>query len=299
LKEVYSVIRADVLVTLASWEPRFRDGTDRLIAGAKPDRVIMYYYEEYSARTEGTRVHVASLCAQEGVELKAHRLSFAEPLDSWRILDTTLEPSLLHRKLALVDITTMPRETIWAVLWLLDEGRAESRCVYHQPGEYCEEWLTRDPRRPRLVYKMGGQTKLGAQTALIVLTGYDLERTKQLRSFFEPVSTFLGIQTGEQFGNQQLNAQKHRKWAEEEPDVEVFDVDAYASDAGLAAVEAVLSKNVAERNVLMSSLGPKPSAVSLYRLHRKYPEAGLVYAPSGEFNPRYSSGIGETIYLDV
>jgi len=45
----------------------------------------------------------------------------------------------------------------------------------------------------------------------------------------------------------------------------------------------------------MASLGPKLSAVALYRLHKKYPQTGLVYAPAKEFNPQYSYGITESI----
>ena len=43
----------------------------------------------------------------------------------------------------------------------------------------------------------------------------------------------------------------------------------------------------------MSSLGPKPSAIALYRLKKKYPQTSLAYTPSNEFNRDYSYGIGE------
>ncbi len=45
-------------------------------------------------------------------------------------------------------------------------------------------------------------------------------------------------------------------------------------------------------NVIMSSLGPKLTAITLYKLHRENEARGLVYAPSNEFSLEYSSGIG-------
>ena len=47
--------------------------------------------------------------------------------------------------------------------------------------------------------------------------------------------------------------------------------------------------------MIMSSLGPKPSAVALYKVCRKIPQVALVYAPSKEFNKEYSYGIGRKI----
>jgi hypothetical protein len=57
------------------------------------------------------------------------------------------------------------------------------------------------------------------------------------------------------------------------------------------AVFAALS----DYNVVGTSLGPKVSALALYQLARKYKEIALAYAPSREFNPQYSSGIGEML----
>jgi len=49
-------------------------------------------------------------------------------------------------------------------------------------------WLSRDPGKPRFVFKMSGLTKLGQPTALVILTGFDVQRTEQLIRFFEQPS---------------------------------------------------------------------------------------------------------------
>ncbi len=52
-----------------------------------------------------------------------------------------------------------------------------------------------------IVIVMTGQTKLGLPTALLIITGFDLQRTGQLVQYFEPKKTILAIQTGEQYQN--------------------------------------------------------------------------------------------------
>ena len=78
-----------------------------------------------------------------------------------------------------------------------------------------------------------------------------------------------------------------------------FDLDAYGEDRGLVAVRAQLEDMGSECNVIMSSLGPKLTAITLYRLQRVMPEVGLVYAPATEFSETYSFGIGDAYWGEL
>jgi hypothetical protein len=54
----------------------------------------------------------------------------------------------------------MPRENIWTLFfWLLDMQKARTQYVYHRALGY-GDWLSRDPQRPRLVYKLSGLARL-------------------------------------------------------------------------------------------------------------------------------------------
>ncbi len=283
------------IIMVASWEERFLFGFQRWINQSPPANALMYYYEEYAKETEKNRTQVNKLCEQKDLPLNEYKLSFNDPARSWKVLYETIKVSEMAGKRVTVDITTMPRETIWTVLDLLEEVGARVAYVYQKPERYNTEWLSRDPGRPRLVYKLAGIAQLGAPTKLIILTGYDLDRVKQLIAFFEPELSFLGIQVGDQFYNQSLNVEKHKKEFGSDPGVKLFDVDAYSNDQGFNIIEEQIKSHLEHSNFIMSSLGPKPSAVALYRLHKLHPETALAYAPSGEFNPEYSYGIGEPV----
>jgi len=285
----------DIIITVASWEERFWLGFKRIAEQSTPSTVVMYYYKEYASVTKAHRDCVAAFCNNRGIKVLGAELCFQDPVASWRALYDSVSSLEACGKNVMVDITTMPREAIWTVLDIIQDQGAIVQYAYHKPAAYNQEWLSRDPGRPRLIFKLAGVARLGAPAVLLVLTGYDPDRVRQLMVFFEPKVTLLGIQTGEQFENQTLNADRHLREFKNEPGITCFDVDAYCDDRGLSAIETQVKAYVQDTNLIMSSLGPKLSAIALHYSHRLHPESSLAYAPSNEFNPEYSAGIGETV----
>ena len=286
---------APILITYASWEDRFREGSLRLIREHTPQKVLMYFFDGYVDMSKENRKKVAEFCQARRIRLLDRELRVtdkaSDSVANWKTLRDTILENIPEKSEVIVDFSTMPREVIWTLFWLLDLRQTVIHYVYHRPQDY-GEWLSRDPQRPRLVYKMSGLSKLGARTVLMVLAGYDVDRVRQLRLFFEPAVTLLGLQEPDR---DTARMEQHGKRFGSDPTVELFKLNAFAEDHGQSAVEAQVKPHIASHNVIMSSLGPKLSAVSLYRIHRMYPEIGLAYAPSREFNKEYSTGIGEAI----
>lgn len=288
-----------VLMTVGSWEPRFWLGFEKLAVTHKISEVFMYFYAEYSGISEENRKKVRNFCAERGIILHEYELAFCKPTDSWRTLYNTVSDARILNRDILFDITTMPRETIWILLDLLDPAKNRIRWVYSRPERYNTEWLSRDPGKPRFVPKMGGITELGFPTRLLVLSGFDIERTKQLIYYYEPELVLLGVQSGSQFGNVLNNAERHFKEFGRDPAVSLFELDAYSDDQGLVVITSKIRDHCDTSNLVMASLGPKPSAVALYKIHRQHPQTSLAYAPSREFNPEYSYGLGNSIFGDL
>ncbi len=284
-----------ILITVASWEDRFRSGCERVLSKGECNKVLMYFFSEYAQRSKQNRDCVKAMCQQRGIPCDEYDLSFDTPAKSWHRLVDTLSPWRTTSKKFTIDITTMPRETIWTTFWVLDDASVRIEYVYHKPESY-GDWLSRDPDKPRLVYKLSGEARLGAATALVVLTGYDIDRVQQLIRFFEPDRTFLGLQVGDQFQSAVRNADKHREQYRDERGVEFFEIDAYGPDHGHRVIEQRVKELSAERDIVLASLGPKLSAVALYKVKKKWSHTALAYAPSRDFNRDYSHGISESIW---
>jgi uncharacterized protein Veg len=282
------------MITVGSWETRFLKGFEGAVKKFRPHNVVLFFYKEYATWSAKNRRESAKLCKEQGIIFKDCELSFSKHKDLWNVLYGIVTHLNVGNGCVLLDITTMPRETIWIMLDLLDARGIMVKYVYNQPERYNPKWLSRDPDEPRLVYKLSGEPKMGIPTKLLVLTGYDVDRVRQLIRFFQPQETLLGLQTGNQLANQAFNVEKSKRAFEKERAIDFFEVDAYAADHGFNSIKTQLDAHIGNSNMIMSSLGPKLSAISLYKLHKIYPQTSLAYAPSKEFNRRYSYGVGLT-----
>ena len=287
---------AALFVTMASWEDRFLLGSRKTLAQLRPRRAIMYFAEEYEDWSKENRFQFEACCQDLHITCEPRKVSFMSPLRTWRTLKDDLTSQTVASTEVTVDITTMPRDVIWIALSFLQEMTCVVHYVYHKPDKYAADWLSRDPDRPRLVYKLAGEGHFGRRTTLLILTGYDVRRTEQLIRFFEPEMTLLGLQTGSQFANQSMNTGIHSRLVQTDSGMVRFDVDAYGADCGQKQIEEALGDYHEKSNVVVSSLGPKPSAVALYRVYKKWPQIALCYAPSREYNRNYSSGLGDSVH---
>ena len=285
-------MRARVLLTVASWEDRFRLGLATLLQGDEVSDLLMFYYAEYEDMTEDNRNEAERRCEERNISCEQVRISFDDPLETWRTINEAV--SQRQGVEAILDCTTMPRDTLWICLQLLRQQNAVVQYAYHLPHSYDPSWLSREPGRPRLVYGLSGIASIGRPTCLLIATGFDPERTRQLIWHYEPRVLLLGFQSGQQFNNHSQNVARHTDTLMgeyREFTVIEFEVDAYSQDHGEAKIEAQITPFTKTHNIAMTSLGPKLGAIAMFALHVRVPEIGLVYAPAHEFNENYSSGI--------
>ena len=81
----------------------------------------MYFYSEYESRTESNRAKIKNCLKKKEIEMLEVRISLKEYLVTWKNLEKVLLDKMWEDKEVLVDITTMPREAIWAIFHFLQE----------------------------------------------------------------------------------------------------------------------------------------------------------------------------------
>ena len=287
---------SDLLVIFASWEDRFRIGFDRDLMKGQIKEALVFFFGSYAERTKENRHAAEELCKEKCIEYTPAEIDIDQPANNWRTVVECIEKAIAKCTGILIDISTMPREIIWYVFWIVEQYQREARYIYHSPQKYGDDWLSRDPRAPRFVYKLSGIALPSAKTALLVTVGFDPPRAERLVSCFEPAKLLIGVQSSSSFPrNDEVMAEYRRTMAkyEKEYDCDVFELDAYADDRGMSSIQEVLRPLGTSYNILTSSLGPKLTAISLYKLKVQDEKVGLVYAPANQFNPNYSNGIGD------
>lgn len=217
------------------------------------------------------------------------------PIENWNALQQMSGVIFLETEV-MIDITTMPRDVIWTILFFATQTSNEIINIkYYQPDTYNDTWLSKEPLSPRFLLKHSGLMEIGKPTCTVIITGFDTERTKQIVTQFEPQKVVLLIQTGNQFDNEKRNAGNLQREALKEMgkiDVTCYSVDFYNDDFGGDSIIEILN-DLADYNVILASIGPKTSAIGAYTAYMHHPAVALCYVPCGKYNLDYCKGIGK------
>ena len=291
----------NILIIYPSWEERSLLGFEKDIESTPYDRVILFENAApiNSDEIECLKNEIVMRCSDRNLKCEKIKLDF-EGSSFWGILKEVVTDFAADDKVV-IDISTMSRNLIWALLFFIREKVSSVDVIYHQPKKYSNDWLSRDAELPRLLFKHSGIVSIEKQTLLVIVTGFDLERTKQLVYFYNPNKVVLLIQKPNRLDDEKrntvvLHADECRKIGIK-ADVEA--IDCYDEAWGYNVIEKVVSDNISDYNIIVSSLGPKLSAISVYQTYLKYPEIALTYIPCKEYNVNYCEGIGEAYFNSV
>lgn len=279
-----------ILICFASWEDRFVLGIKKNLARfERIDKVCVFYFKEYAEITKRNRAAITDIGRpKEMVELCA-----ADPVASWKVCIQKVKELSETSAHLLLDFSTMPREIMWYILWAFRGGNTAVDSIYYSPAKYGKGWLSRDPRPPRMAFKLSGLADPSKRTALLVTTGYDIQRVWRLVHWCEPDRLMVGVQEGGPFAERSKDVMEEaeREFGKKAGG-EVFGVDAFADDFGESVIADRLSRVKTTHNVVLASMGVKLTALPLYKIQQRDERMGLVYAPAGEYSKSYSEGVG-------
>lgn len=286
----------NLLMMYPSWEERSVLGFERDIEASSVDKLILFENANpiNSSRIAPIIARIEEKCNDRRIVYDKISLEFGKA-SVWGALNN-LVSSFNSDDCVKLDICTMSRNLIWALLFFLKEKVKTVDIVYHQPNSYSDQWLSRDAMLPRLLYKHSGIVSIEKKTLLVILTGFDVERTKQLVYFYNPSKVVLLIQKPNRLDNNVRNTSLlHSDECDKmgvRTSVEL--IDCYGEDWGYEVIEKVVAENLSDYNIVVSSLGPKLSSISVYRTFLKHPEIALTYIPCREYNENYCEGIGDS-----
>ena len=287
-----------ILIIYPSWEDRSSKGflVDMQYTFSK---VLLIRNENSHSESFKEQLSlIENICKEKKITINYVDIC-KDSIANWQKLDTAVSSFIDTSDDITLDITTMSRNIVWSMLYFLRNKVETIHIVYHKPQTYAKDWISREPDQPRLLLKHSGIYDLGKETALIIITGFDEERTKYILNKYEPKKVYLLVQTGAQFDNSKRNnAESHkeicRKYGLREEDIVLMSIDAYSNDLGYSAIDAAINAEL-DSNIILASFGPKPSAVAAYRCYMQHPEIALCYLPCNEYNPTYCQGIGECV----
>jgi len=294
-----------ILIIYPSWEDRSHLGFQSYISKYNQIDEIYLLEMKNTKHAEKTNLCIDKIVrSAEELSKKVKRTPLSnEDKELFNIIKSLID-GLDTTDNIFLDITTMSRNILWTLLFFIKQNHNKIKIIYSKPHTYNGDWISREPSTPNLLIKHSGILDLDLKTCLVIVTGFDTDRTKQLVKFYEPHKIVLLVQSGCDFKNDRRNnGNEHKAVCEEighnPSNIEVLIVDSYSDDFGFNTIETSIKTNKLDHNVILASLGPKLSAISIYQIHSNNPEIGLSYVPCKEYNPDYCSGIGETIIKDI
>ena len=289
----------NILILYPSWESRSYSGFLRdLKKSSFSDSIIVRNATHHCEEAKKQIEEICKKCTENSINISYLDID-NDVANNWRIIEEKIGEFVDKEDKISIDITTMSRNIVWSLLYFLRAKVKDVDIFYHKPETYNNDWISREPEQPRLLFKHSGIYDLAKRTTLILVTGFDEDRTKYMLYKYEPQKVYLLVQEGEQFNNKQRNDEAtHRAVCEDfglsKDNILSKQIDSYSPDFGFEVVESVI-KEENQSNVILASFGPKPSAISAYRCYMQHPEIALCYLPCKDYNIDYCQGIGESL----
>lgn len=286
------------LIIYPSWEERSSKGFLKDIQDSFSEVILIRNSATHCEAFKEQLSQIELACQKRSITINYIDIC-NDAIRNWQELEKAIHTWIDINDYVFIDITTMSRNIVWTILYFLRAKKQKVDIVYHRPQTYATDWISREPNQPRLLLKHSGIYDLGKETTLIIITGFDEERTKYLLYKFAPQKVYLLIQSGRQFGNSERNnVMMHtnicREFGLKKEDIISTNIDAYSDDLGFSTIESTIKAEKGS-NVILVSFGPKPSAVAAYRCYMQHPEIALCYLPCNEYNPKYCQGIGDSL----
>jgi hypothetical protein len=295
-----------LFIVTASWESRFLEGARRSLEKYDCSDVLCFWFSEFAERTAEARGEFKEQFGHFRLRFEELRLlPGARGADDdspgleagvWRQIFLALNETTVDVDEFVFDITTTPRETLWVVLDLLTNKGMRGNVVYHRAAAH-GAWCAAEPERPHIVPKLGGISGLDCPSKLLVVSGYDTDRVEHFVAHFEPDETAVMLQEGWPDEDLDKNQRRHEERLRNVDGLKLYKMNSYGDDWGYSSLEAVAITLAARSNLVLASVGPKTSAVALYRIHRLIENSALVYSACREYNEEYSNGIGDSLWM--
>lgn len=276
------------LITVLGWEYRFVKGINIITEKHNLKSILLIVFSDYSSmgKMQENKNSVAKLATENEIDFFEIILKYNDSIGNWKKLNDYFKKNNLTN--VLLNLTTIPRETIWTLLFFLKKNNKEVEYVYFSPKDYNNGWLTKNHKEPRLLFKHSGVFQLEKKLALFVVTGFDESRLLQLIEYYEPAKLIIFNQSGEQYDNLNRNKSIQSKL---ELEIEKVEIDSYNVASSTLLLNEHAEKNN-EFNIILASQGPKTSSISTYNCYLKSEKRiALAYVPARDFNNKYSKGI--------
>lgn len=192
-----------------------------------------------------------------------------------------------------VDISTFTREVLLILIKILSlkefQNTFQINLSYTPAESYQTDWLTKGVRQIRSIFGFSGMTYPSKRLLLIVLNGFETERTEEIINSFEANKILIGKPNQKDSINNGLNLQSNEKFQfiKEKycsiilEDFEFSCTDVYETQSIL---EDLIKKYSQQFNIVIAPLNNKISTLATALVGLKDDSIQICYASANQYN---------------
>lgn len=193
----------------------------------------------------------------------------------------------------LVDISTFTREVLLILIKILslEEFRTRFTITFsYTPAEsYPNEWLTKGIREIRSIFGYAGLNVPSKKLLLIILNGFEIERTEEVINTFEPNKVILGCPSASESINSNLAEQSRAKFdhiLENNRSLidEIFEFSCTDIILTKSVLESIVDLNEADYNIVLAPLNNKISTLAVAMVALRNEHLQVCYASANQYN---------------
>lgn len=221
------------------------------------------------------------------------------PIETYDIILNTINLFFENHKVTekkvnvIIDVTTFTREVLLILFKAINQGSfvdlSNIYLVYTPAENYPCEWLTKGVRYIRSIFGYSGMILPSKKLMLVILNGFENERTEEIINSFEPNAILLGKPSYEDSINGNLGDRGIEKFEQIKQKhlssiVEEFEFSCIEIDKTMATIEELINKYGNEYNIVLSPLNNKVSTIATAFVALKNENIQVCYASANQYN---------------
>lgn len=297
----------DVFISCSSFEERCFV-IPKLASKFNPKRRVVFYNTN---EVEAIRTNAKKLSQLERVNTELIELNSDEPIHNYLKIIQLFDHISLNfpdRPNLVIDTTTFTHETLLVLLRILhlrSDSLGEIRVCYVGAKEYsfnlekdADKWLSKGVDEIRTILGYPGFTDATKENHLIILFGFEFERTRRIIEEYEFDLITLGFGDEPiQNNHMKINCERHKRLLKEHPEAREFKFslrDPIQTKTQL--LEYVNSEGLKGLNTVIAPLNNKLSTIGAGLAAIENEDIQLAYAKATIYNTEGYSVPNEDIY---
>ena len=277
----------DLFVCCASFEDRCGSSVSRMGVDFRTKFAVIFLIEEplYKKQVETNLFRLQSELGKRATEgifvIKCRRDDPIEGIAQLRNIWEQCKPRDSDEPFITVDISGFTKIYLFELLhYLVVELNLGVPRLLHTTQTYLPTKLTRGVQQITTINNFFGSMSYEKQTILILLLGFEPDRSLAVWKQFNPSRTIALITNPPRYGNLDYlkYARENNSDLLSQPHIEVRDVPADSPYAVKSVLESIYNDTRGSFNMVIGPFGTKPQVVGVFLFCLEHPKVQVVYS---------------------